>query len=159
VFEVRREVAQTRVRHEVAQTRVWSKMRSWSNPRKTRSYSDPRLKSAFPFGRDVRILVETRPSCWSVVCVWWLSIITFKQPTRTLQMEADIFAWQSQQSSTVIWKVTRESQHTNHTVMEICMTRTISYDSQDIYTLRTRRKGDSIQTNWAQEDCKPKIAL
>ena len=40
----------------------------------------------------------------------------------------------------VIWAVTKESQRVNHVVMEICMIYTISYDSQDIYMLRIRRK-------------------
>jgi len=61
-FEVRREVAQTRMRREVTQTHILSKMRGCSDPRQTRSYSDPHLKSMFPFGREVRILVEMRPS-------------------------------------------------------------------------------------------------
>jgi len=47
--------------------------------------------------------------------------------------------------------VTRESQCANHTVMEISTTRTSSYDSQDIYTLRTRRKDNSIQANLARK--------
>ena len=57
---------------------------------------------------------------------------------RPLRMEAYISACQSQQPSTVIQAVTKESQLVNHMVMEI---RTISYDSQGIYTLRARRKG------------------
>jgi len=43
--------------------------------------------------------------------------------------------------------------------MEIHTTRIISYDSQGIYTLRTRRKGRGIQANLVQKDCKHKIAL
>ena len=61
---------------------------------------------------------------------------------RSLRMEADVSSCQSQQLSVVIWAVIRESQHANHTIMEIHTTRTISYDSQGIYTLRIRRKGN-----------------
>jgi len=45
-------------------------------------------------------------------------------------MEANISAYQSQQPSTVIWTVTRESQRANHAVMDIRTVHTISYDSQ-----------------------------
>ena len=62
-------VAQTRVGCGVAQTRVrWGAellrpvfeggTRSCSDLRKTRSFSNPRLKSMFPFGREVNVLVE-----------------------------------------------------------------------------------------------------
>ena len=47
----------------------------------------------------------------------------------SLWMEVDISACQSEKPSTVIWIVTRESQHANHAFMEIRMTHTISYDS------------------------------
>ena len=43
--------------NQVTQTRVQSE---------TRGFSDPLLKSAFLLGCEVRILIETRPSCWEV---------------------------------------------------------------------------------------------
>jgi len=75
-------------------------------------------------------------------------------------VKMDIFTCKSQQPSTMIWPVTRELQHANHEVMGIHTTRMISYDSQGIYTLRSRsRMGESFQADLTQKDCKYKIAL
>ena len=67
-----------------------------------------------------------------------LNVVTPSIQRQSLRMKADISACQSQQPSTMICAVTRKSQHANHAVMEIHTIRTSKYDSQGIYTLRSR---------------------
>jgi len=79
-FEVGCEVAQTRVRRGVYQTRIWNKTQV-PQTYVRRGISQTRIWSLyFFFGREVRVLVKTRPSHWSEVRVWW-SLVIFRQPT------------------------------------------------------------------------------
>jgi len=61
----------------VAQTRVRRMAQSYSDLRETQSYSNPVWSLCFSFGREIRVLVETRPSCWSEARIWWLVLGDF----------------------------------------------------------------------------------